>query len=346
MKIRSYHKEVEKATAQILDCFNNITIERSDETGIQKTIAVPCVYGNRSRVLKSLENRNKTIKLPMLCISMGSLTRDKTRVFGTHDGLFYKNGTNAYLKNMPIPVNIEYSLYMIGKYQTDIDQLISNFTVWFNPDIFVVIPHPLEAGKNIKCQLLWNGNISMTYPEELAAENPARIIATTNFTFKTWLFPGLDGNSYTGKSIHRINFNPQIWNDENEQIGRLQGFYAVPNNLTFDTFQENLLCGWIDSKYCCDMGWQLSAGISGTWMDISALVTGAFEGNLALSGEDMCFLTMSDYDSNVGILLMSKQCYIPSSISGLTIDAYLDYYYSCLTGSLSGYNGVDQYSTI
>ena len=51
MKTYSYNKEIMVATAQIQMIFNNITIKRNNID-----ISVPLVYGQRSRILKYLQN--------------------------------------------------------------------------------------------------------------------------------------------------------------------------------------------------------------------------------------------------------------------------------------------------
>ena len=233
MKLRSYRKEIQNSTAQILDVFDNIVIKRQNENGTMSSIRVPCVLGGRSRVLKSLENRNKTMKLPLMAITMKSISRDPSRVFATHDGLFFGGGTNAWIHNTPIPVNIEFEMNIISKYIEDNDQLISNWCVWFSPDIFVTMPNPVYPLKKLKCQLLWNGNVSISYPSEITEDQPARIVSKTSFTFKTYLFPCSDSDEYAEKIIYTI----------------IEDFYPVPTLLSFDTFFESALSGLIEPEF-------------------------------------------------------------------------------------------------
>jgi hypothetical protein len=76
MKSRSYHKEIQRNSAQVLDVFDDIYIDRRTvDNVVQKLIKVPCVYGSRSRILKSLENRGNTLKIPLVCINISSITR-------------------------------------------------------------------------------------------------------------------------------------------------------------------------------------------------------------------------------------------------------------------------------
>ena len=112
MKYRSYNTEFITSTAQLLDVFDQITIDRRDKSGIQQLINVPCVFGNRSRILKSLENRNKTLKVPMMCITMGGMSKDSARLHELNHGITVQSRDWDYdpIKTTAVPMNIEYEL--------------------------------------------------------------------------------------------------------------------------------------------------------------------------------------------------------------------------------------------
>jgi hypothetical protein len=341
MRYRSYHREIEKATAQVLDVLNDIIIDRRNPAGdVQQLISVPCVYGSRSRILKSLENRDKNVKLPLLVLNMSGISKDIQRVHSTHDGLLYQDSsTYNYLKNTPVPVNISYTIDVITKFQQDMDMIISNFIPFFNPDIYVVIPHPVNANQNLKVQFVWDGNINLELPEAVGKNESARIIASTSFIVKTWIFPGMDTDSGDGNLIKRINFNPSIGYDENG-IGRLQGWYAVPTydyetgygEYSFNKFMSGIICGYVAPRYSDQL--QISAGISGYWHDISGMCTGDTLG-INISG-DPSYLTTTEG----GLLFVSDHNYISEGMSEMSLQDYVDYYNSTISGELSGYTGV------
>jgi len=334
MKYRSYHRELERTTAQVIDLFNDITIDRRDQkNNVQQLINVPCVYGNRSRILKSLQNRDKTLSIPLTCISMEGITRDTSRVQGTYDGLLYQTNQNSYnnLKNTPVPINVTYSIDIITKFQEDMDQILTNWIVWFNPDVYIVIPNPIKPTTNLKIQVLWSSNsINMTYANEVDNNTPARIIANTQITVKTWMFPGLLTDSDDGRLIKRINFNPNIVFD-GEYVGRLSNFYSVPKNNTYEDFISNIVQGYIKYPYFDKI--PISAGVSGFWQDVSATVSGNMLG-LSVSGNP-CYLT----DDEGGMLLINKLNYITDGMMTALSSStnYHDYYISALSGELSSY---------
>jgi hypothetical protein len=328
MKYKSFNRELEKSTAQVLDVFNNIEIDRKVNNTIQKSFLVPCVYGNRSRVLKSMENRDKTVELPLICIYMGNFVRDNARVYGIHDGLMQQDGSSYtnIKKNTPIPVTITYNLEVIAKFQEDLDQILSNFIVWFNPSIYVVLTNPIN-NKPLKAQVIWDGNINYTYPNEIDKNAPYRITATTTFTFKTWIFPGVGADDYEPKKILRINFNPCIQWDEG--IGRLGAWYEVPTYMGFNAYTENILCGFIKLPNYDLL--QISAGLSGYWHDISGTCTGLSLG-INLSA-DPCYLVTD----NGGLLLLTDTKFISRGMAAIGLTGYTNYLASTISGDLSGY---------
>ena len=336
MKYRSYNREFRQAAAQILDVFNRVTIDRRDnQNNIQKLIGVSCVYGNRSRILKSLENRNKTFKLPLISISMKGFARDVNRVHDIHDGLItqQREWTFDPLKNTPVPINIEYQMDIVTKYHEDLDQIMCNFIPFTNPDFYVVWPHPKWPNLFLKSQIVWDSNMSIQFPDEITESDPYRFVGTTTFTFKTWIFPGLTHiDESSGPLIHRINFCPNLLSIDDENYG-LDRWYEVPTCMSFDEYQTNVVQGLIKADNDRD-NWDflpmysdgISGGISGYWCDISANVSGMMLG-ADVSGNPT-FLTTQEG----GILLISEPGYIPLGMSELD---YYNFYLDTISGSLS-----------
>ena len=94
----------------------------------------------------------------------------------------------------PLPVNVGINMSIMTKFQTDMDQIISNFAPYNNPYIVMswIIPTSQNLASNyeIRSEVLWSGDISLDYPIEVSGTQPARVIANTNFTIKGWLFKG------------------------------------------------------------------------------------------------------------------------------------------------------------
>ena len=76
------------------------------------------------------------------------------------------------------------------------EQLISNFVPYTNPYIILAWKVPddfnLSNTYEIRSEVEWNNNISLTYPGDLAPTDKYRVVADTSFTIKGWLFPAAD----------------------------------------------------------------------------------------------------------------------------------------------------------
>ena len=251
MKYRSYNQEAKIATALVENVFNNIVISRMDCNGnVQKTIDVPLVYGARPRVLKELENPKKNLKPPVLTIVKEDLQRDDSRINSAYD---YKKGMpdgyNRLSAMRAIPINIRFTLSGIAVYEDDIDQIVSNFVVFFKPDIFISWKHPKDNMLEIKSQLVWGGSVDLQYPVEVNVDDHEFYQFETSFTFKTWFFPGfMGGQSDDGDVplIEKVNYSADsnFFNVGDAGYG-MSGIYAVPKSVGFDEFTSMINDGLV-----------------------------------------------------------------------------------------------------
>lgn len=283
MKSRSFNRELIIATRMLMDVFNEIVIDRRNSTGqIQQLITVPCVYGNRDRILKSGENYNKTLEIPIIALSQMGITKDIERVHSVNDHIKYDvplaNGEFDIRNLMPIPINIDFNVSIITKYQEDMDQILCNFVPFFNPTVYITWPMPNGNG-NLKTQVLWDGSINMLYPTDITEADSYRIIAETNFTVKTFLFPGMWDNlaaqPYGGRGIiYKINFSHanSLYSETAPITGQLDSWYDV-KVVSIDEFIQNVKLGYITYPNFDKL--PISAGITNSYFEnVSAELSG------------------------------------------------------------------------
>lgn len=265
MQTKSYNKEVRIATAQIIDALNGIVIERIDRnSNVQKKISVPCLYGNRSRELKSLENRGGNIKIPMMILSISSLSKDLKRVHSINEGLqFQTKITYDIRQNIAVPIDIKYEMLILTKYQEDLDQILSNFIINFNPGIYVVWNHPYNS-EHIKSQVIWNNDLVIEFPAAIKDTDPYRFLATTTFTYRTWMFPGIGGNADDGPKILKFNFN------ENHTDG-LDKWYDT-KTLAISAYDDNIGLGFIDSENYDFLRVHFTELTGSYWLNVSGIL--------------------------------------------------------------------------
>jgi hypothetical protein len=217
MQNQAFHFEIEDLITQFIAAFDDCVIKRFTGSREQKDqISVRYVYAPKQRVIYDIINKGKNITLPVVSISISQIARDSSRVFNKLDGFYYPaaNTDNEYaaFSNQvysPVPVNITVNMSIIGKYQTDIEQILSNFAAYTNP--YLVISWKIPAAYNltktyeIRTEVDWSGSIALNYPGDQTPADSYRVTADTSFTIKGWLFPQAPSSSV--KNIFFIDAN-------------------------------------------------------------------------------------------------------------------------------------------
>ena len=181
--------------SQFVTAFDDIVIKRfNSDRVIEDRIDVRYVYAPKQRVLYDIINTAQNMSLPAVAVNISSIARDNNRVFNKLEGFYYNSGSNkksGHLRS-PVPININVSVSIITRFQTDMDQILSNFVPYTNPYIVLSWRVPNEMGlpteQEIRSEVIWDGTMAMTYPVDLNGQTKARIIADTSFTIKGWLF--------------------------------------------------------------------------------------------------------------------------------------------------------------
>lgn len=217
MRKQSFSFEIQDLITQFLAAFNNVVIDRYEGKNRVKgqRVQVRYVYAPKQRVLYDLINPGQNLVLPVVAITLGSISRDDNRVFSKNSGFLTpssiieaaKKEETPYFKT-PVPVNLTVNMSILTKNQLDMDQILGNFIPYNNPYIIISWKIPSKFTpkytQEIRTEVLWDGNVSLNYPVEINNTQKAQIIADTSFTIKGWLFPYADNPI---KNIYKIDVN-------------------------------------------------------------------------------------------------------------------------------------------
>lgn len=207
-----------------IHAFDNIIIKRYDKNRVPSAnIQVRYVYSPKQRVIYDLVNKAQNITIPVVAVSIANISRDETRVFNKINGFLATPKSEAGLAGVnktisyrsPVPVNIAINMSILTKFQSDMDQIISNFVPYSNPYIILSwkVPEDLSvlgfATKNeIRSEVLWSGDIALSYPTDIAAFDKYRVTGDTTFVIKGWLFPA------SGDTIGNIFYSSNTFSVE------------------------------------------------------------------------------------------------------------------------------------
>jgi T4-like virus Myoviridae tail sheath stabiliser len=170
------------------------------------------VYAPKQRLYETLTTPAPGgITVPAVAVNITNISRDVNRVFNKVNGFNVpynlSETPSEILKKIPqpVPVNITVNMTIVTKYQSDMDQIITNFVPYCDPYIIISwkLPglRPSQVPFEIRSEILWSGNIGVSYPLELQGNQSFRISADTSFTIKGWLFKKMDE---TVKKIYTI----------------------------------------------------------------------------------------------------------------------------------------------
>ena len=215
MKESPFYFEIKDIMTQFISAFNDIVIKRHNkDRSIKSRLQVRYVYSPKQRVIHDLVNKARHITLPVVAVNITGISRDESRVFNKIEGAYFPdsekhtNGSPVSVTHMPqpVPIDVNVSMSILSRYQTDVEQIISNFVPYNDPYIILSWLLPSEFTNNpqeVRSEVKWNGDLSIDYPTEITPTDPFRLSCDTSFTIKTWLFK----NNKDVNNIYKITVN-------------------------------------------------------------------------------------------------------------------------------------------
>ena len=231
MNFQTYHFEIKDLLTQFVNAFDEAVINRyTQNRQVVDKLAVRYVYAPKQRVLHDLINKAQHITLPVVAITIQSISRDQSRVFNKIYGSHYTlnssmSATHSGMLLQPVPVDIVVNMSVITRYQTDMDQIISNWLPYTDPYITISWKRQDLPDKEIRSNVHWNGNLAMGYPVDINYAQPARVTMDTIFTIKGWIFK----NDHTPIGfIYNIDANFQAVK-QLEDVDTMNSYRSIDN---------------------------------------------------------------------------------------------------------------------
>ena len=167
MQSYTYHWEIKDLLTQFLQAFDGAIVKRFD--ALRKSgsnVAVRYVYAPKQRVLHDLVNKAQHTTLPAVAFNIASISRDNTRVFNKIEGSYYTDSSD-FTKNkhilQPVPINITVSISIMTRFQTDMDQILSNFVPYSDPYFIISWARDGLPDREIRTEVLWSGKIGRAH---------------------------------------------------------------------------------------------------------------------------------------------------------------------------------------
>ena len=189
MEQQPFYFELEDQLKMLLTAIDGCILKRYNKNRISTDkIAVRYVYAPKQRALHDLTNKAQHITLPVVAYWVKGVSLDTKRLFNKLDGSDqYVNGELKHIPQ-PLPVKIDVNVSILTKFQSDMDQIISNLVTYFQPYITISWNRFNLPYLEIRNKIIWDGNISLGYPIDINESQPTRITGDTSFSIEGWLF--------------------------------------------------------------------------------------------------------------------------------------------------------------
>ena len=193
-----YHETMRKIVVSFGTLFNNIQIVRKNSSGaITQSMKVPLAYGPQQKFLARLNNdpalgAKVAVTLPRLGFEMTGITYDPTRKLNRVQKFrkVKSSGDDSGkldTQYMPVPYNIEFTLYAMAKNSDDALQIVEQILPYFQPDYTLTVNDMADMGIKRDVPIILN---SVSYEDNYQGDFTERraIIYTLAFTAKFYLY--------------------------------------------------------------------------------------------------------------------------------------------------------------
>ena len=234
-----YHETVRNVIVAFGTMFNNINIVRKDNNGtITQSMKVPLAYGPKQKWLTRLDTDPSlasavAITLPRLGFEIGSLTYDATRKLNRVQK-FKKvkssssNANKLDTQFMPVPYNMDITLYAMAKNSDDALQIVEQILPFFQPDYTLTLNDMADMGIKRDVPIILS---SVSYEDSYQGnfEERRAIMYTLTFTAKFYLY----GPVTSDKVIRTVQVD-QFTDTKVNAPSREQRYTVTPNPASAD----------------------------------------------------------------------------------------------------------------
>jgi len=188
MEEQPFFFEIEDQLKMFLTALDGCIVKRYRGRIPADQVAVRYVYGPKQRALHDLINKAQHITLPAVSYMVKNVQFDTKRVFNKLDGSDQViNGVNRHIPQ-PLPIRITLDVSILTKYQTDMDQIVSNMVTFFQPYIAISWDRFGLPYHELRSKVIWSGNVSLEYPVDINDNQPTQVSGDTSFVIEGWLF--------------------------------------------------------------------------------------------------------------------------------------------------------------
>ena len=198
-----YHETMRKIVVSFGTLFNNIQIVRKNSSGaIVQSMKVPLAYGPQQKFLARINadpalGAKVAVTLPRLGFEMTGITYDPNRKLNRVQKMRKvktSDSSKIDTQYMPVPYNINFTLYAMAKNSDDALQIVEQILPYFQPDYTLTINDMADMGIKRDVPIILN---DVSYEDNYQGDFTERraIIYTLTFTAKFYLYGPVTSSS-------------------------------------------------------------------------------------------------------------------------------------------------------
>lgn len=228
-----YNSAIRKYIIMFGNMFNDIDVARFDNNGtLVQQMRVPISYGPKEKFLVRMRSdpsldKEVAIQLPRLSFEVTNFSYDPNRTLNK----FKKNVNVGFTDDgvrtqfVPVPYNIDISLYGMFEYNEDAMQVVEQILPFFRPEFTQSVKLVPSMGDYYDIPTVLNGmTIEDTYEADF--ETRRAIIYTFNFVVKGYIFGPVSNVGYIKRTKLNFYANTAITTPVSERITLTPGLLA------------------------------------------------------------------------------------------------------------------------
>ena len=192
-----YHETMRKVVVAFGTIFNNISIVRTNSSGaVTQSMKVPLAYGPKNKFLTRLRedpnlNKKVSLTLPRIGFEISGISYDSSRKLNSIQKLKKVNnstdGKTVSSQFMPVPYNMDFSLFVMAKSSDDALQIVEQILPFFQPDYTITLNDNTSMGTTRDVPIILNG---VSYEDSYDGDFTERrvLMYTLTFTSKFYLY--------------------------------------------------------------------------------------------------------------------------------------------------------------
>lgn len=228
------HDIIRKYVIAFGTLFNNIKLQRSDNTGVQQWISVPVSFSSKEKWVNRLTDPNLSqqiaLTLPRIGYDLVTLTYDPDRKLNTINRhvSFPASSNTGFLQTVyeSVPYNFQFALYLYSRNAADATNIIEQILPFFTPEFTLTINDMTPLNIDVDIPIRIDG-ISKEDLFEGAFENARTLIWTIDFTLKGQLF-GPTQNAKLIKKAYVDFFVPDTLSSNLHSVPTASRIYTQP----------------------------------------------------------------------------------------------------------------------